>query len=108
MDIQTFPIFDFFTIPQPITTSSCNKTDGLRPHDKWFMREGGVVQQAPKIVYKLVLLVGAINVSCWNLKCVTNENRANGKVIFILIGWADCFGIIQDHFCIRWEVSVFS
>ena len=41
----------------------------------------GVVQQAPKIVYKLVLEVNMINVSCWKLKRNTDENRAISKVI---------------------------
>ena len=72
-------------------TSSSNKTDGLRPYDKWLAHEGGVVQQAPKIVYKLVLEVGMINVSCWKLKRNTDENRAISKAI-LFNSMAVCLG----------------
>lgn len=50
------------------------------------------MQKAPKIVYKLVLEVNMINVSCWKLKRNTDKNRAISKVI-LLNGMAVCLGI---------------
>lgn len=49
--------------------------------------------KSSKIVYKLVLEVGMINVSCWKLKRNTDKNRAISKVI-LSDGMAVCFGII--------------
>ena len=83
-------------------TSSSNKTDGLRPYDKWLTHEGGVVQQAPKIVYKLVLEVGMINISCWKLKCDTDKNRAISKVILFDIDGGTVVEFWRWFFCIRW------